>query len=54
MIRRKPQRRHLGLHGNRLEYRAAGEGPVILLVHGITSDSSTWERVMPGLARRTP
>jgi pimeloyl-ACP methyl ester carboxylesterase len=51
MIRRKPQRRHLDLHGNRLEYRTAGEGPVILLVHGITSDSSIWERVMPGLAR---
>jgi pimeloyl-ACP methyl ester carboxylesterase len=51
MIRRKPQRRHVELHGNRLEYRVAGEGPVVLLVHGITSDSSIWERVMPGLAR---
>ncbi len=39
------------LHGHQLSYRIAGEGPVILLVHGITSDSRTWERVMPGLAR---
>jgi len=40
------------LHGHRVAYRAAGEGPVIVLVHGITSTSQTWERVMPHLARR--
>jgi pimeloyl-ACP methyl ester carboxylesterase len=51
VIRRKPQRRHVELHGDRLAYRVMGEGPVILLVHGITSDSAVWERVMPGLAR---
>jgi pimeloyl-ACP methyl ester carboxylesterase len=51
MIRRKPQRRHVELHGDRVAYRTAGEGPVILLIHGITSDSRVWERVMPGLAR---
>ena len=42
----------LTLHGHRVAYRAAGSGPVIVLVHGITSDSSTWERVMPYLAKR--
>jgi len=42
----------LTLHGHRVVYRAAGSGPVIVLVHGITSDSSTWERVMPYLAKR--
>jgi pimeloyl-ACP methyl ester carboxylesterase len=31
-------------------YRCAGEGPAIVLVHGITSTSATWERVMPYLA----
>ena len=51
MIRRRPQRRHIDLHGDRLAYHTAGEGPPILLIHGITSDSSVWERVMPGLAR---
>jgi pimeloyl-ACP methyl ester carboxylesterase len=40
------------LHGHRVAYRRAGSGPVIVLVHGITSDSSTWSRVMPYLARR--
>ncbi len=42
---------HVDLHGDRIAYRQAGEGPVVLLVHGITSDSTVWERVMPGLAR---
>jgi pimeloyl-ACP methyl ester carboxylesterase len=41
----------LTLHGHRVAYRQAGAGPVIVLVHGITSDSSTWARVMPYLAR---
>ena len=40
------------LHGHRVCYRAAGSGPVIVLVHGITSTSATWERVMPYLAQR--
>ncbi len=35
-----------------MAYRQAGNGPVVVLIHGITSDSSTWERVMPYLARR--
>ena len=51
MIRRRPQRRHVELHGDRVAYRVAGDGPPILLIHGITSDASVWERVMPGLAR---
>jgi pimeloyl-ACP methyl ester carboxylesterase len=40
------------LHGHRVAYRQAGNGPVIVLVHGITSSSETWEYVMPALARR--
>ena len=40
------------LHGHRVAYRCAGSGPVIVLVHGITSTSATWERVMPYLADR--
>jgi pimeloyl-ACP methyl ester carboxylesterase len=43
--------RHMTLHGHRVAYRQAGDGPVIVLVHGITSSSGTWERVMPYLAR---
>ncbi len=38
------------LHGHRVFYRAAGEGPVIVMVHGITSTSATWSNVLPYLA----
>jgi pimeloyl-ACP methyl ester carboxylesterase len=44
--------RRIALHGERIAYRQMGSGPVIVLIHGITSDSTTWERVMPALARR--
>jgi pimeloyl-ACP methyl ester carboxylesterase len=44
--------REVVLHGHRLAYRQAGSGPVVVLIHGITSDSRTWRRVMPYLARR--
>jgi len=38
------------LHGHRVFYRAAGDGPVIVMVHGITSTSATWSNVLPYLA----
>ena len=40
------------LHGHRVFYRAAGSGPVVVLVHGITSTSATWANVLPYLAER--
>ncbi len=40
------------LHGHRVSYRAAGKGPVILLIHGITGDSRQWNEVIPQLADR--
>jgi pimeloyl-ACP methyl ester carboxylesterase len=40
------------LHGHRVFYRAAGRGPVLVLVHGITSTSDTWSNVLPYLAER--
>ena len=43
---------HTQLHGHRVAYRLAGSGPLIVLVHGITSSSATWERVVPALAER--
>ena len=54
---RRPSReslelKEIELHGHRVAYRSAGSGPVIVLVHGITSTSGTWERVMPYLAER--
>jgi pimeloyl-ACP methyl ester carboxylesterase len=38
------------LHGHRVFYRSAGSGPVLVLVHGITSTSSTWANLLPYLA----
>lgn len=40
------------LHGHRVAYRMAGSGPPILLIHGVTSSSATWETVAPALAER--
>jgi pimeloyl-ACP methyl ester carboxylesterase len=42
--------REIVLHGHRVSYRAGGEGPVLVLVHGITSSSVSWEPVLPLLA----
>jgi pimeloyl-ACP methyl ester carboxylesterase len=44
--------KEIELHGHRVAYRSGGSGPVIVLVHGITSTSETWDRVMPALAKR--
>src|SRR5258706_526667 len=42
--------REITLHGNRVSYRTAGDGPeVIVLVHGITGSSETWAEVIPAL-----
>jgi pimeloyl-ACP methyl ester carboxylesterase len=38
------------LHGHPVTYRRVGEGPVVVLIHGITSSSRTWRSVMPALA----
>ncbi len=38
------------LHGKRLTYRRTGSGPVLLLVHGITSSSASWAPVLHRLA----
>ncbi len=44
--------RELVLHGHRMSYRIAGEGPVIALIHGITSTSDTWRELLSLLAER--
>jgi pimeloyl-ACP methyl ester carboxylesterase len=38
------------LHGHRVFYRSAGSGPVVVLVHGVTSTSATWANLLPYLA----
>jgi pimeloyl-ACP methyl ester carboxylesterase len=40
------------LHGHKVGFQAAGEGPLVVLLHGITSTSDAWREVMPTLAER--
>jgi pimeloyl-ACP methyl ester carboxylesterase len=40
------------LHGHTVGFQAAGEGPLLLLLHGITSTSDCWREVLPTLAER--
>ncbi|AOW94527.1 hypothetical protein BFN03_06390 [Rhodococcus sp. WMMA185] len=39
------------IHGYRRAFRVAGQGPVILLLHGIGDNSSTWAEIIPHLAK---
>jgi pimeloyl-ACP methyl ester carboxylesterase len=41
----------IDIHGHRVAYQQAGEGPVLLLVHGITSSADCWREVIPDLAQ---
>jgi pimeloyl-ACP methyl ester carboxylesterase len=62
MTKRKPNLRsvreltptlhHRIIHGYRRAYRVAGSGPVILLIHGIGDNSTTWSTVQSKLAQR--
>jgi len=42
---------HVTLHGYEVAYRRAGEGPVLLLLHGIAGSSQTWVPAMELLRR---
>lgn len=44
--------RTIELHGQTVSFVEAGSGPVLLLLHGITSSSRTWGAVLPLLAER--
>jgi len=43
--------RHVSIHGHDIGYRMAGEGPALLMIHGIAGSSRAWREVMPTLAR---
>ena len=47
MIRREV----IELHGHRCSYRTGGDGPLLVLVHGITNSSASWEPVQDLLAQ---
>ena len=42
---------YLTLHGHRRAFVKAGQGPVLLLLHGLGCDHTTWEPVIDALAR---
>jgi pimeloyl-ACP methyl ester carboxylesterase len=46
------ERHQLSIHGHTVSYQAAGTGPVIVLVHGITGSSAQWEPVAEWLTDR--
>ena len=47
-----PQLRFETIHGYRRAYRIAGSGPVLLLIHGVGDNSTTWQPIHSRLARR--
>ncbi|MGA9870243.1 MAG: alpha/beta hydrolase [Rhodococcus sp. (in: high G+C Gram-positive bacteria)] len=46
-----PRLMYRTVHGYRRAFRMVGQGPALLLVHGIGDNSETWNEVIPHLAR---
>ncbi|HVN37774.1 MAG TPA: alpha/beta hydrolase [Myxococcota bacterium] len=44
------RRREIAAHGERIVYRCGGQGPLLLLVHGLAGSSVAWRRVLPALS----
>jgi pimeloyl-ACP methyl ester carboxylesterase len=40
----------VSIHGHEVSYRDVGDGPVLLLLHGIAGSARAWRDVMPALA----
>jgi pimeloyl-ACP methyl ester carboxylesterase len=49
--RPSPHLQHVTVHGHRRAYVRMGSGPVVLLLHGLGCDHTTWAPVMESLAR---
>jgi pimeloyl-ACP methyl ester carboxylesterase len=45
------ERQYVVVHGHSVAYRRAGEGEVVVLIHGLAGNSRTWKDVMPMLSR---
>jgi pimeloyl-ACP methyl ester carboxylesterase len=43
---------YLELHGDRIAYRDAGDGPAVLLIHGMAGSSATWQAIIPQLSKK--
>jgi pimeloyl-ACP methyl ester carboxylesterase len=46
----RPEYKHINLAGTNIHYAQAGEGPVVLLVHGLGTSSVTWGHNIEPLA----
>jgi pimeloyl-ACP methyl ester carboxylesterase len=46
----EPRVEEIVLHGHRVSYRTAGQGPLVVLIHGIAGTSEQWDGVIPLLA----
>lgn len=49
--RSNPHLQHVTVHGHRRAYVRRGSGPVVLLLHGLACDHTTWDPVIESLAR---
>jgi pimeloyl-ACP methyl ester carboxylesterase len=47
-----PEARRETIHGHEVTFRMAGEGPAVLLIHGIAGSSRAWREVMPALSEQ--
>nr|WP_229841698.1 alpha/beta hydrolase [Streptomyces brasiliensis] len=50
-VRKPVPRQYQAIHGHRWAFRMAGQGPAVLLIHGIGDSSDTWADLIPELAR---
>jgi pimeloyl-ACP methyl ester carboxylesterase len=42
----------ISIHGHQVAYRTGGDGPAVLLIHGMAGSATTWRSVMPALAEQ--
>ena len=52
MVESRYEVQYLTIHGHRRAFVKTGQGPVVLLLHGLGCDHTTWESVIDSLARR--
>lgn len=45
------ERRTITVHGHEVSYRTGGDGPVVLLIHGMAGSSTSWKPVLADLGR---
>ena len=46
------QYQYRSIHGHQIAFHISGQGPVLLLLHGMASCAETWEYIVPILSKR--